>query len=130
MVEIHRDEQFAGVFLGGIGAARNFAGLNQHGIKSVLDVAAEDPRQQAGLELPAVAEHGTAARALSANSAVCRVEEVIDKRCALVFYFGQIFKSKYSCFRFALRVRKAPVCGLPLVASNCHPKNVASWMMY
>ena len=115
--EIHRDEHCPGIFIGGIGAARNFAGLNAHGIKSVLDVAAGDPREQAGcvlctsphpprpvfyslsrgvaacmrapvcvrrrprapghrLELPAVAEHGTAARALAANTAVRRVEEV------------------------------------------------------
>eukprot|EP00802_Teleaulax_amphioxeia_P024438 Tamp_25137.p1 GENE.Tamp_25137~~Tamp_25137.p1 ORF type:complete len:238 (-),score=46.03 Tamp_25137:242-934(-) len=74
--EIHRDEHCPGIFIGGIGAARNFAGLNAHGIKSVLDVAAGDPREQAGLELPAVAEHGTAARALAANTAVRRVEEL------------------------------------------------------
>ncbi len=109
--EIHRDEHCPGIYIGGIGAARNFAGLNAHGIKSVLDVAAGDPREQAGwvrppspptvfcstprgvdvcvrasvcvrsharspgrrLELPAVAEHGTAARALAANTAVRRV---------------------------------------------------------
>ena len=48
IVEIYRDEHFPGIFIGGIGAARNFAGLSAHGIKSVLDVAAGDPRQQAG----------------------------------------------------------------------------------
>jgi len=48
IIEIYRDEHFPGIFIGGIGAARNFAGLNAHGIKSVLDVAAGDPRQQAG----------------------------------------------------------------------------------
>jgi hypothetical protein len=48
IIEIYRDEHFPGIFIGGIGAARNFAGLNALGIKSVLDVAAGDPRQQAG----------------------------------------------------------------------------------
>jgi hypothetical protein len=76
ITEIHRDEHCQGIYIGGIGAARNFAGLNERGIKSVLDVAAGDPRQQAGLELPAVAEHGTAAAVLCANTSVNRVEEV------------------------------------------------------
>jgi len=84
IVEIYRDEHCAGIYIGGIGAARNFAGLNERGIKSVLDVAAGDPRQQAGLELPAVAEHGTAAQALAANTCVDRVEEVWRPRVVCV----------------------------------------------
>ena len=28
-----------GIFIGGLGAAQNFMGLNEHGMKSVLDVA-------------------------------------------------------------------------------------------
>lgn len=74
--EIHRDEQCAGVFIGGLGAARDVAALNELGVRSVLDVAAGDPRQQAGLELPAVAEAGTAAALLSAQTGVLRVEEL------------------------------------------------------
>ena len=44
-----------------------------------------DPRQQAGLELPAVAEEGTAASLLCANTAVRHVEEVGEASIALLY---------------------------------------------
>jgi len=96
LTEIHRDEHHAGVFIGGIGAARNFVGLNECNIRAVLDVAAGDPRQQAGLELPAVAEHGTAALALSASTAVRRVEEVYTK-CVLFCLHGTNLQTVHIC---------------------------------
>ncbi len=47
--------------------------IQELGIKSVLDVGAGDPRMQAGLELPIVAEEGTASRVLREAGMSCNV---------------------------------------------------------